>query len=168
VSYSREQISDWLDEYFRAVNQNQGGPELVAGSRRFFAEELEFWMYTTNSVAGMPLPLSREQLLLSFVHPGLHETITPNYYVIDVDTLKVVVQFQLAFRDVESGIEWQPRQASAHYHLKADADGGLQIAKIHYWTEVAQDDFEPILALWARGRERALCDFAIDYFKHSQ
>jgi hypothetical protein len=165
MDYSREQIADWLDEYFRAVNQNQGGPDLVAGSRRFFAEDLEFWMYTTNSVAGMPLPLNREQLLLSFVHPGLHETISPNYYVIDVNTLKVVVQFQLAFRDVESDVEWQPRQASAHYHLKAGADGGLQIAKIQYWTEAAQDDFAPVLALWASGREKALSEFALDYFR---
>jgi len=168
VNHSYEQIAGWLDEYFRAVNQNQGGLELVANSRRFFAEDLEFWMYTTNSVAGMPLPLNREQLLLSFVHPGLHEKITPNYYVIDVNTLKVVVQFQLAFRDVESGTDWQPRQASAHYHLKSDATGGLQIAKIQYWTEVAQDDFGPVLELWARGREKALTEFGIDYFRRSQ
>jgi hypothetical protein len=168
VTHTYQQISDWLDDYFQAVNQNQGGLELVAKSRRFFAEDLEFWMYTTTSVAGMPLPLSREQLLLTFVHPGLHEKIVPNYYVIDVNTLKVVVQFQLAFRDVESGTEWQPRQASAHYHLRADAAGELRIVKIQYWTEMAQDDFAPILQLWDRGREKALTEFGLEYFKRLQ
>ena len=167
MTHSYQQISDWLDEYFGAINQNQGGLEIVANSRRFFAEDLEFWMYTASSVAGMSLPLNREQLLLSFVHPGLQEKISPNYYVIDVNTLKVVVQFQLTFRDVESGTEWQPRQASAHYQLKSDDAGGLQIAKIHYWTETAADDFVQVREFWTRGRQRALTDLAIDYFRQS-
>jgi hypothetical protein len=36
-----------------------------------------------------------------------------------------------------------------------------------YWTETAADDFAPVLELWTRGRQKALAELAIDYFRHS-
>jgi hypothetical protein len=168
VTHTYEQISAWLDEYFEAVNANQGALELVAKSGRFFADDLEFHMYTSTDPGGMSLPWNRERLLMSFVHPGLHESITPNYYVIDTNAMKVVVQFELAFSDEESGTTWTPRQASAHYHLKPDAAGRLQISRIQYWTEVSNEDFAPVLERWEKGRTKALLEFGGNYFKQSR
>ena len=82
--------------------------------------------------------------------------ITPNYYVIDVNAMKAVVQFAIVFRDEKSGREWPVKQASAHYHLKSDALGGLQIAKIQYWTELFTEEFAPMFEQWERGRAEAL------------
>ncbi len=93
---------------------------------------------------------------MSFVHPGLLERIAPNYYVIDVDAMKAVVQFAIAFVDEKSGREWPVKQASAHYHLKSDASGELRIAKIEYWTELFTEEFGPMFEQWERSRAEAL------------
>lgn len=158
-----EQIASWLDGYFQAVAAHQGRPETVVRLRDYFAADLEFRMYTAVGSEFMSTPLGREQLLLSFVHPGLMEEITPAYYVIDVKEMRAVVQFAIVFRDEQSGKEWPQKQASAHYHLRSDvsgvAPGGLQIAKIQYWTEPFAEEFKPVFEQWERGRAEALARF---------
>jgi hypothetical protein len=169
VTPTYEGIASWLDGYFQAVAANQGRPETVVKLRDYFTADLEFRMYTAVGSEFMSAPLGREQLLVSFVHPGLLERITPDYYVIDVKQMKAVVQFAIVFRDEESGKEWPVKQASAHYHLRSDAagdaPGGLQIAKIQYWTELFNQEFKAMFERWERGRAEALAGLEGDYFK---
>ena len=164
MAYSREQIAQWLDDYFEGVNRNQGALEVVARSREYFSDDLEFTMYTATSPE-MSVPLTREQLLMTFVHSGLLESLTPNYYVIDVTAMRAVVQFSIAFRDEGSGREWPVKQASAHYQFESTATGGLRIAKIQYWTEVFDEEFRPMFELWRRARAQALAEFGCRYFR---
>lgn len=164
---SREQIADWLDGYFEAVNSNQGALEVVANSRKYFSADLEFTMYTATTPE-MRRPLNREQLLMTFVHPGLHERLTPNCYVIDAEALKAVVQFSLVFRDGVSGREWPVKQASAHYQFKRESSGELLIAKIHYWTEIFGDEFRPMFQQWRRARVEALTESGSEYARGSE
>jgi hypothetical protein len=157
-----ESLSKWLDTYFEDVNRNQGPIELVLNLKKYFAEDLEFWMYTAPPFVHPPL--SREELLILFVHPGLHERLVPNYYVIDVKRMLVVVQFEIRFTDEISGTAFPPKQASAHYHLVLDEKGDLKIKKIQYWTQsFAADVMASMYKAWNDYREKALVDLATTY-----
>jgi hypothetical protein len=159
MSIARQQIADWLDAYFQAANDKQGPIESVAGLRPYFADDLQFWMFTPPPF--ITPPLSRDELLMTFVHPGIHEQLTPKSYAIDVETMEAVVQFELCFTHRASGKSWRPLQASAHYDLRADDKGGIIIGRIQYWTEShrAGDDFESLFELWNRDKEQALIEF---------
>jgi hypothetical protein len=100
-----------------------------------------------------------------FVHPGLHEALRPQHYVVDVKQMMVVVQFELQFTDEPSKKAFPPKQASAHYHLILDENKDLKIKKIQYWTESAPlDVMAPMYALWTEYRETALRDLGMNFF----
>jgi hypothetical protein len=165
VSINRDQIAGWLDAYFKAANDNQGPIESVAELRKYFADDFQFWMFTPPPF--LSPPLSRDELLMTFVHPGIHEKLTPKYYVIDVDAMVAVVQFELCFTHKDSGRSWRPLQASAHYHLRLEKDGEIRIQKILYWTESHRsgDDFESLFDLWNRTKEEALLAFGTKHLR---
>jgi hypothetical protein len=154
-----ENVSRWFDVYFEDVHKNQGDLETVPNLKKYFAPDLELMMYT--SPASPPAALmSRDALLVSFVHPGLFEEIIPKYYAIDLKQMIVVVQFEICFRDELSGKKWPPIQASAHYHLEADENSDIQIRRIHYWTEALPVD---LFEFWGKYREAALTRLATEY-----
>jgi hypothetical protein len=154
-----ENVSRWFDVYFEDVHKSQGALETVPNLRKFFAEDLELTMYT--SPASPPRQsMSRDALLISFVHPGLFEEIIPKYYAIDLKQMIVVVQFEIRFNDEPSGKTWAPLQASAHYHLVIDESSDLKIRRIHYWTEALPVD---LFEFWGKYREEALTKLATEY-----
>ncbi len=157
-----ENLSTWLDVYFEDVNRNQGSIELVVNLKKYFTPDFEFWMYTAPPFVHPPL--KREELLMLFVHPGLHEGLVPQYYVIDVRRMMAVVQFEIRFVDEVSGTAFPPKQASAHYHLVLDEKGDLKINKIQYWTQATPPDvMAPMYKAWNNYREKALTDLAVKY-----
>jgi hypothetical protein len=154
-----ENVSRWFDVYFEDVHKNQGALETVPNLKKYFTTDLELMMYT--SPASPPAALmSRDALLVSFVHPGLFEEIIPKCYAIDLRQMIVVVQFEIRFSDEPSRKNWAPLQASAHYHLIVDENEDLKIRRIHYWTETLPGD---LFEIWARYREEALTGLAINY-----
>jgi hypothetical protein len=165
MSTMRERIATWLDEYFEAANRLQGNVDSVGHLSKYFAPDMQFWMYTPPPF--ITPPLSREELLMTFVHPGIHERLNPVYYVIDVDSMLAVVHFELQFRHSESGKTWPPLLASAHYHLGEDAKGEIVINKIQYWTQSHQpgDDFDSLFGLWNSAKEQSLVEFGMKYFR---
>jgi hypothetical protein len=158
-----EGLVAWFDSYFEACNKNQGPIETVANLKKYFTDDFKFWMFTPP--AFIKPPLSREELLMTFVHPGLHEALAPNYYAIDVQKMIVVVQFEIRFADEVSGETWPPLQASAHYHLVPDEGQGLRIAMIKYWTETSKADLGGLFNLWGACKEKALVRLATEYFE---
>ena len=88
----------------------------------------------------------------------------PHYYAIDLERLVVVVQFQIEFVDQSTGQGWPPLQASAHYHLVPDAELGLKIKEIKYWTETSKGDLSGLFEVWAACKEKALTGLANKYF----
>lgn len=147
----------WFDEYYEAFNKNAGPLETVPNMEKYFAPELEFWPY---NMPGTTQPSSREDLLRTMIHPGLHEELTPQEYFIDLKRMVVVVKFQLQFNDEPSGKVWPAKMASCHYHLKQDQNGELKITKIVYFMERASpDEVEAqaeMMALWQKYRDQAL------------
>jgi hypothetical protein len=153
-----EKISKWFDEYFEQVRTNQGAIETVPNLKPFFTPDFELRMHTGPGQTS--IRMSRDELLMSFIHPGLREDILPRYYVIDLRQMIVVVQFEIRFCDAPSGTNWAPIQASAHYHLILDENGDVQIRNIEYWTEALAGD---IFEIWAQRRTEALTKHAIAY-----
>jgi len=156
MEFTYEMISKWLDIYFDQVCKNQGDLKTVPNLKKFFASDLQLTMHTAPSRA--PVIMSRDALLISFVHPGLQEDILPRCYIIDIKQMIVAVQFEIQFQDEPSGKKWAPLQASAHYHLTADGTGTLQISKIEYWTEALPND---LFDIWAQRRTEALTKHAM-------
>lgn len=154
-----EDFSRWFDAYFEDIRRNQGDLATVPRLKKFFAPDLELNMYTAPSPSSRK-PMSRDALLISFVHPGLHEGIIPRYYAIDVKQKIVVVQFEIRFVDKPSGKEWAPIQASAHYHMVADERNCLKISRIHYWTEMLPED---LFGIWAERRDEAFAKHALGF-----
>ena len=154
-----DNITKWFDEYYAAFNKYAGPLKTVPNMEKYFAPELEFWPY---NMPGTTQPSSRETLLMTMIHPGLHEELTPLEYVIDLKRLVVVVRFQLQFNDEPSGRVWPAKQASCHYHLKQDENKELKITKIVYFTEHGSPDEAKaqaeMMELWHRYREQALAD----------
>jgi hypothetical protein len=152
-----ENIVKWFNAYYQDFNNSAGPLETVPNMEKYFAPGLEFWPY---NMAGTTAPRPREELLLSMVHPGLHEELTPQEYVIDLKRMVAVVRFQLQFTDEPSGRVWPAKQASCHYHLKLDKNKELKISKIVYFTERASPDEaksqQEMMALWAKYREQAM------------
>jgi hypothetical protein len=155
-----ESVAEWLDGYFKDVNKNQGPIETVVNLREYFTPDFEFWFYTNES---LPKPFFRDDLLMLFVHPGLQEALSPQYYAIDVKQLIAVVQFEMRFVDQSSGTEWPPKQASCHYHLALDKDRGFRIKKIQYWTETFTEAFVSLFQTWEASRQKVLVDLAKGY-----
>jgi len=154
-----ENVSHWFDVYFEDVRRNQANLETVPNLRKYFTTDFELVLYT-SPLSPPPKSMSRDALLISFVHPDLHEDIVPRDYAIDLKRMIVAVRFEIRFHDRVLGKTWEPIQASAHYHLIAEEDGDLKIRKIHYWTERLPED---LLEIWAKRREEALTAHALGY-----
>jgi hypothetical protein len=154
-----ENISKWFDAYFKDVRKNQGDLKTVPNLKKYFTSDMELMMYTAPSSPPGKL-MTRDALLISFVHPGLYEEIVPCCYVIDVKQMIVAVQFEIRFADKPSETKWAPLQASAHYHLVLDKNRDLQIRRIYYWTEALPED---LFMIWAQRREEALTRHALIY-----
>ena len=156
MKFTYENVLKWFDDYFKAFNKYAGPLETVPNMQKYFTPDLEFWSYNMTNVER---PSTREALLMTMVRPGLHEELTPQYYVVDERRKIVVVQFQLQFTDEPSGTVFPPKQASAHYHLVLDENKDLKIKKILYFTEArAPDESNIIHDLWRKYREKALSE----------
>lgn len=159
MEWTYENISKWFDVYFEDVRKSQGALETVPNLRKYFTADLELMMYTSPAPPPRK-PMTRDALLVSFVHPGLQEDIVPRSYAIDVQQMIVAVQFEIRFADKPSGTAWAPLQASAHYHLVLDENRDLKIRRIYYWTEALPGD---LFEIWARRREEALTKHALGF-----
>ena len=152
-----DNITKWFDEYYDAFNKNAGPLETSPNMGKYFAPELEFWPY---NMPGTKQPSSREDLMRTLIHPGLHEELTPREYAVDLKRMVVVVLFQLQFNDEPSGRVWPAKLASCHYHLKQDENKDLKITKIVYFTERASADEAAgqaeMMELWHKYRDQAL------------
>lgn len=146
-----DSIVKWFDAYFEAFNKNAGPLKTSMNMKKYFTPDLEFWAYNQPGER----PSSREALLMTMVHPGLHEHLTPREYVVDLKQLIVVVQFQVQFSDQPSGKVWPPKQTSTHYHLVLDEKKDLKIKKILYFMEHRPPEESSYRVLWAKYREQA-------------
>ena len=163
MEWTYEKIAKWFDGYFKDVCKYQGSLDTVSNLKKYFSAEMELTMYTAPS-SPPAASMSRDELLVSFIHPGLQEDIDPEHFAIDVKKMIVAVQFKIRFTDKPTDTKWKPIQASAHYHLAVDENKDLKIIRIFYWTEKLPED---LFDFWANHRERAFRQYALGYI-HSK
>jgi hypothetical protein len=149
-----DNIVKWFDAYFEAFNKKAGPLKTAMEMKQYFTPDLEFWAYNQPGER----PSSRDGLLMSMVHPGLHEHLTPREYVVDLKQMIVVVHFQVQFTDQPSGQVWPPKQAIAHYYIRLDENKELKIKKILYFMEHRPQSESTYKPLWAKYREQALAE----------
>ena len=159
-----ESIKKWFENYFSDICKYQGDLSTVPKLKEFFASDLELTMYSVTSPQPRE-PMTRDALLMSFVHPGLQEDLIPRYYSVDIRQLIVFVHFEIRFSDKPSGKTWEPLQASAHYHLIVDENKDLKIRKINYWTEPLPED---LFGYWTKHKDEALADYAMGFINSDQ
>ena len=157
MEWTYDKIARWFGNYFEAVCKYQGSIDTVSNLKKYFSADLELLMYTSPSSPPV-VSMSRDALLISFIHPGLQEDIVPQHLVIDTKKLIVAVQFTIHFMDKPTDKKWPDIQASAHYHLTIDENQDLKIAKIFYWTEKLPED---LFDIWGARREEALKNCAL-------
>ncbi len=166
MEFNYENAVKWMEGYFQTFNKNAGPLETVSNLQKFFTPDLEFWSYVMPA-GSVPRPSTREQLLMTMVHPGLHEHLTPREYIVDIKRMVVVVQLQLQFTDEPSGRTWPAKQGSAHYHLVSDQETGFKINKIQFFTEPAlpETTSPTTRELWKKYKDQALEELATNYIK---
>ena len=147
-------ILKWFEAYFAAFNKNAGPLAGVVKMKSYFTDDFEFWSYNQPGER----PRNREALLMTMVHPGLHEHLTPLEYAVDLKKLIVVVQFQVQFSDHPSGQVWPAKQASTHYHLLLDKDNEPKIKKILYFMEHRPPEESDYRKLWEKYREKEMAE----------
>jgi len=151
---TREALIKWFDAYFESFNRNNGPLTTVVKMKQYFTPDLEFWPYNMSG----PKPSYREALLITMVHPGLHEHLTPLEYTVDLSKMIVVVQFKVQFADVPSGKVWPPKFTSTHYHLVLDETDQPKIKKIIYFMEHRPVEESVYRSLWTEYREKEFAE----------
>jgi hypothetical protein len=154
MSITREALIKWFDAYFDSFNRNNGPLATVVKMKQYFTVDLEFWPYNMPG----PKPSNREALLITMVHPGLHEHLTPVEYTIDLSKMIAVVQFKVQFTDVPSGKVWPPKYTSTHYHLALDEANQPKIKKIIYFMEHRPIEESVHRPLWIEYREKEFAE----------
>ena len=155
MEFTSEIISKWLDVYFDAFHSMQGHLDSVQKMKKFFTPDFEFWPF--NMAPGsVPRPSSLDALLMSMVHPGLHEHITPLDFVIDQNKMAVAVFAQIQFTDEASGTTWPARCAAAFMYFTLDENRELKVNKIRYFLENRQNGETTYRELWKKYREREI------------
>jgi len=155
MEFTRDIVTKWLEEYFNAFHKMQGTVDSVQKMRKFFTPDFEFWPFNMPP-GSVPRPSSLEALLVSMVHPGLHEHITPLDLVIDLKKMTVAVFAQIQFTDEVSGTTWPARSAGAFMYFTFDENQELRVNKIRYFLENRPAGETTYRELWQKYREQEL------------
>ncbi len=152
IELTYDAVVKWFGRYFKDACKTMGGPLAdVPKLKKYFTPDFEFWQYSSSLT---DRPLSREGLLMTMVHPGLNEELTPNYYAIDLKQMIGVVQFQARLIDTRNDKVLSTMQNSAHYHLTLDSNNELKIKKIQYWVEnVPSDELATFWGVWQKYKD---------------
>jgi hypothetical protein len=153
--FTRDTVIKWLEGYFNAFHENQGPLDSAQKMRKYFTPDFEFWPFNMPS-GSVPRPSSLDTLLMSMVHPGLHEHITPLDFVIDQVKMTVAVFAQIQFTDKISGTTWPARFAAAFMYFTFDANKELKANKIRYFLENPLPGEATYRELWQKYREQEL------------
>ena len=154
MEFNYENVRKWLEDYFKAFNRYNGDPETVPNMEKYFSPDLQFISY----ILDVKRPDTREGLLMSMLHPGLHEELTPEDIIIDERRKAVAVVLRVQFKEESTGTVFPAKHNCAHYDLAKDENGELNIKKITYFTEHRPPDEPDMKALMKKYREKALSE----------
>ena len=131
MEFTNNNVIKWFDAYFKDFNQSNGDPRTVRNMKKYFTPDMQFISYILN----VKRPESREGLLMTMVHPGLHEELIPQEYVVDIDRKAVAVRLGCRFKEDATGKVFPESLVACHYYLVQDAKGDIHIQKILFFAE---------------------------------
>jgi hypothetical protein len=152
MEFTHDNVIKWFDEYFKNFNRNNGDPRTIPLMKKYFTPDLQFVSYLLN----VKRPEDRDGLLNSMLHPGLHEELTPKYYVVDAERKAVVVQLGCRFHEDSTGTTTPESLLSCHYYLVQDEKGDIKIQKILFFAEQGAPGESSTMGSMKKYREEAL------------
>jgi hypothetical protein len=156
MDFTRGTISKWLEEYYGAFHRNQGTIDSVQKMRSYFTPDFEFWAFNRPGGNAPRQPVSLDDFIITLIHPGLHEHITPLDWVLDQGKMTVAVFAQIQFTDEISNTTWPAVNASALMYFTLDENKALKVKKIRYFLENNPPGEAEYKELWRKYREQEL------------
>jgi hypothetical protein len=133
MEITNENVSAWFDKYFETVAKTSE-IESIPGFARFFTEDFEYVYYTMPPVEVLSDKADREGILKSFMHPGIHEIIKPEFYLMDLKKMIVAVRLYDQIISDTAGVIAKFNGCAIYYMVPAK-DMGIKIRKIEFFTE---------------------------------
>lgn len=151
MDFTCDNVTKWLKDYFADFNRSNGDPKTVPNMEKYFTPDLQFISY----ILGVKRPDTREGLLETMVHPGLHEELTPEDIIIDEHRKSVAVILKVQFTEEPTGTVFPAKHNCAHYDLVQDERGELKIKQITYFCEPRPPEEPDMKVLMKKYREQA-------------
>jgi hypothetical protein len=124
MEITNENVSAWFDKYFETVAKTSE-IESIPGFARY---------YTMPPVEVLSDKADREGILKSFMHPGIHEIIKPEFYLMDLKKMIVAVRLYDQIISDTAGVIAKFNGCAIYYMVPAK-DMGIKIRKIEFFTE---------------------------------
>jgi hypothetical protein len=156
MDFTPETVSKWLEEYYAAFHRNQGTADSVQRMRSYFTPDFEFWPFNRPGGNAPRQSLSLDDFIITLIHPGLHEHITPLDRVLDREKMIVTVFAQIQFTDEISNTTWPAVSAGAFMYFTFDENKALKVKKIRYFLENSPPGEAEYKELWRKYREQEL------------
>jgi hypothetical protein len=136
---SRENMIDFIHEYWDAFNKYAQNPDTVLKMKDFFTDDSVVTIY----IAKKKIVNVGEFLMFESSHPHIEETLIPEEYYVDDEKQVVSVRLKTILKKTTTGEERAPI-CSVHYHLNLDNDGYIRIKQLHIFMEGFNPDMETI------------------------
>lgn len=139
-----DNMMDFMEEYFRAYSTVAQDPATTHQMREFYAPEFTLVQYFPRyAVSDLQLFLD-----MSSAHPGIQETLEPEYIMIDDRQNRAAVYLKAYFTVKNTG-EVVTDMTSAHYHLKLDEENTIKIEKLILFQAYLEPGKRGIVDLYA-------------------
>jgi hypothetical protein len=139
-----DNIMDFMKRYFEAYSTIAQNPMTTHQMREFYSPDFKLIQYfPRHAVSGLELFLE-----MSSSHPGIQETLRPEYIMVDDRQKKAVVYLRAEFVIKATG-EIVSEMTSAHYHLKLDDKDTIKIKELILFQAYPEPGKKGIVELYA-------------------
>jgi hypothetical protein len=139
-----DNMMDFMERYFEAYSTIAQDPKTTHKMRDFYSPDFQLTQYfPRHAVSDLELFLE-----MSSSHPGIQETLRPEYIMVDDRQKKAAVYLRADFAIKATG-EVVSEMTSAHYHLKLDEKGNIKIKDLILFQAYPEPGKKGIVELYA-------------------
>jgi hypothetical protein len=146
MAFTHKVVTEWMDRYFQTFAKCAQDPPNMYRMGEFFAQDLEFIQYYPDT----PHILGLDNFHKLNVHPEVHETLTPKFYVIDTEKKMVAALINVVVKNTRTGEILLTPTYCALYNFKQYEDGSFKIVKIQLFNEHS-DKYAAFIATLPKG-----------------
>jgi hypothetical protein len=139
-----DNLMNFMKRYFKAYSTIAQDPKTTHKMREFYSPDFKIIQYFPRyAVSDLDLFLE-----MSSSHRGIHETLLPEYIIVDDRQNKVAVYLRADFLIEETG-EVVSEMASAFYQIKLDEEGTIKIKELILFQAYPEPGKKGIVELYA-------------------